>query len=91
MPPTLLTVAVGRVWRSSTKASVYEVVMRGVAPATVGLVFASAWGLVRSQGWNTLSVAVTLASAVVAVARPRLAPWSMAAGAAVFAAWGPGV
>ncbi len=47
-----------------------------------------AWGLVRSPGWGTLSVAVTLASAVVAVARPRWAPWTMVVGAAVFAVWG---
>jgi chromate transporter len=91
VPPSLVTVAVGRVWRPSRTANLYELVMRGVAPATVGLVFASAWGLVRAQGWSPLSVAVTLASAVVAVARPRLAPWTMIAGAAVFVAWGHAV
>jgi chromate transporter len=91
VPPSLVTMAVGRVWRPTTKASLYEVVMKGVAPATVGLVFASAWGLMRSQGWGPLSLAVSLASAAVAVARPRLAPWTMIAGGAVFAVWGQGV
>jgi chromate transporter len=71
-PPSLLTLLVGRVWSRLKASGAGDILVRGLAPLTVGLVLASAWALVRGQGPSPLPVAITVISGVVVLFRPNL-------------------
>ena len=82
-PSCLLTFWVAKVWDHHREAHWRVAVGAGVAPVTVGLIFSSAYVLVRAadNGWRL--AAVTAASAAVAYFT-RLNPlWCLAAAAAL--------
>lgn len=82
-PSCLLTFWVVKVWDRHHQAPWRAAVAAGVAPVTVGLIFSSAYVLVRAadHGWRL--AAVTTASAAVAYFT-RLNPlWCLAAAAAL--------
>jgi len=82
-PSTILTIAAFRLWRRFDEGPWRRAVQAGLAPISVGLVAASAAIIATSVDRAWIFIAITLASAALAV-RFKIHPlWLLAAGAAV--------
>ncbi len=85
-PSCLLTFWAAKAWDRYRATRIRMALAAGLAPVTVGLVFASAWLLARAADREWRLAAVTAATAAVA-ALTRLNPlWCLAAAAALGAA-----
>jgi chromate transporter len=82
-PPAILTLLLGRAWGRVRETGIGEVVLRGVAPLTVGLILASAWSLTRAQGLEPLTLAITVSVALGTLFRSTAAMWLLALAAVV--------
>jgi len=82
-PPALITLAVGRAWGHLRATGIGAIVIRGVAPLTVGLVLASGWSLGRAQGLHLVPLTITAIAAAGALWRASAGLWFLALGAAV--------
>jgi len=80
-PPAILTLLVGRAWGRIRATRLGAVMIAGLAPLVVGLILASAWALVRSQGVHVLPVTITFLAAACVMWRPALAFPVLALGA----------
>jgi chromate transporter len=87
-PPALITIALGRVWHRVRASRVGPCIIEGVAPLTVGLLLASAWSLVRAQGFHAETLAITGLATLVATVRVESAGWLLVFGAGVAVALG---
>jgi chromate transporter len=82
-PPAAATLFVGRAWGRLRATGVGPIVIRGVAPLTVGLVLASGWSLATSQGLHALPLGITAVVALGALWRTTAGMWLLASAAAV--------
>jgi chromate transporter len=82
-PSCVLTFWVARVWDRHREAHWRVAVGAGVAPVTVGLIFSSAYVLVRAADTGWRLAAVTAASAAVAYFTKLNPLWCLAAAAAL--------
>jgi chromate transporter len=91
-PPAVATLAVGRAWGRLRATGIGPIVIRGVAPLTVGLVLASGWSLTRAEtaaaGPHALPLAITAVVALGALWRSSAGMWLLASAAAVAVAIG---
>ncbi len=87
-PPALLTLLLGRAWGRLRETGLGPIVIRGVAPLTVGLILASGWSLARAQGLHVLPLAITLVVAIGTMWRTSAGMWLLASAAAVAVAFG---
>jgi len=76
-PASILACLTGKLWRSFRNNSWQAAVEKGLAPITIGLVFASGWIVSQQVNEGILSYGFTLASALV-VATTKVNPlWLM--------------
>ena len=87
-PPALLTVILGRGWSRIRTHRIGPLLTEGLAPITVGLVLASAFSLVRAQGFHPATLLITSLAALVALWHTRAGGLLLAAGAGVAIAIG---
>jgi len=81
-PSSALAFAVSRVWTRLKDSPWRKLAERGLAPVTIGLVFASAFTLTLAAGSDLVRVAITLAAAA-AILLTRLNPlWVLTVAAA---------
>jgi chromate transporter len=81
-PPTLLTLGLMHASSRRTPGRFARAIDKGLAPLSVGLLFATGWILLRGAATDWRAVAVTLLAAGV-VLRTKINPvWVIAAGAA---------
>jgi chromate transporter len=83
VPSCVLTYGVTRVWERYRHTTWRRVIEAGLAPLTVGLVFASAYVLTRAADHNWRTLAVTAIAAVVAAFSRLNALWVLAAAGAL--------
>lgn len=81
LPSCLLTLAVFHLWDRHREAPWRAAVAQGLAPVSVGLVFASAWLLMRAADLDWRLVLVTAATAGVAFFTKLNPLWCLAAAA----------
>ena len=76
-PASILACFTGRIWRRFQNTPWQAAVEKGLAPITIGLVFASGWIVSQQVNQGVLSYAFTLATAL-AVAKTKINPlWLM--------------
>ncbi|MFL5311897.1 MAG: chromate transporter [Myxococcales bacterium] len=81
-PPTLLTLGLMHASSRRTPGRFARAIGKGLAPLSMGLLFATAWILLRGAATDWRALAVTLLAAAV-VLRTKINPvWVIAAGAA---------
>jgi chromate transporter len=83
VPSCVLTYGVTRVWERYRHTTWRRVIEAGLAPLTVGLVFASAYVLTRAADHNWRTLAVTAVTAVIAAFSRLNALWVLAAAGAL--------
>jgi chromate transporter len=83
VPSCVLTYGVTRVWERYRHTTWRRVIEAGLAPLTVGLVFASAYVLTRAADHNWRTLAVTAITAVIAAFSRLNALWVLAAAGAL--------
>jgi chromate transporter len=81
-PPTLLTLGLMHASSKRTPGRFARAVGRGLAPLSVGLLFAAGWILLRGVATDWRAVAVTVLAAAVVLGTKINPVWVIAAGAA---------
>jgi chromate transporter len=82
-PSSVLTFAVAHVWDRFRDAPLRAAIQRGLAPVTVGLVLASGYVLARAADETLAAYAVTLATALIALATRVHPLWFLGVAAAL--------